>query len=149
MLTLALNTNSRYISSDGLTMSFTSAIVTAVLVFLCSNAQTLCNGQFVSPRSVVIAPTASPHAAQPPLLVPVCAELPAAAALPAHPGTDIDSAYLMSRKTELNSIGPTCTQVAIGQCIYAKSLTLAHEQRAAFGTGAITSFMQVDAHPDR
>ena len=35
--------------------------------------------------------------------------------------------------------------MAIGQCIYSKSLRLAHEQRAAFGTGAITSFMQVDA----
>ena len=35
-----------YLASDGLTMSFTSAIATAVLVFLCATVQTLCNGQF-------------------------------------------------------------------------------------------------------
>ena len=49
-LTIALaNAISRYLSSDGLTMSFTSAIVTAVLVFLCANVQTLCTGQAAQP----------------------------------------------------------------------------------------------------
>jgi hypothetical protein len=37
------------------------------------------------------------------------------------------------------------SKCATGQMVFEKALALAHEERAAFGTGAIVSFMQIDA----
>ena len=37
------------------------------------------------------------------------------------------------------------TRAAVGQVVYSKALNLAHEQRQAFGTGSIVSYMQIDA----
>ena len=37
------------------------------------------------------------------------------------------------------------TRAAVGQVVYRKALALAHEQRQEFGTGAIVSYMQIDA----
>lgn len=37
------------------------------------------------------------------------------------------------------------SKCATGQVVFEKALSLAHEERSAFGTGAIVSFMQIDA----
>ena len=37
------------------------------------------------------------------------------------------------------------TRASVGQAVYAKALKLAHEQRSEFGTGAVVSYMQIDA----